>query len=425
MDGDLEDDAACRRAALASWGACSSVAEALLLVRTGATELLVTDGLSDRARAGTVAAEPFAVELWIETDAPIADHASGWPRAVLEAVSRRLAEGAFHARALAERDLVTLEIPASDLHFEGQWPAIQVAPDGMMGVLVGLGASGRAEPVATPSGETRYCGVLLLNAGQLDAFRMFGRQAVENIASYGFVSRVPFDAVVPEPNGAPPDFSPILLPRPLVESADGFAIVERVGLGAVPIPDGRVFACDPIAPMDRQPFERTLAPGDHEAVAFVARPRNASAVSSWVVATALVVNDRPVVRWEIATRRFEGPYGAAGEGHPPNADGAYGVDSGTGCLMGSAAASMIFRDDDSAQAEIMDVFDRGDLADVVTLADGERLAVFQSGWGDGAYVSWWGLDAQGEPAMLVTDFCLHAIAVLPAPAPRRWWEFWR
>ena len=33
-----------------------------------------------------------------------------------------------------------------------------------------------------------------------------------------------------------------------------------------------------------------------------------------------------------------------------------------------------------------------------------NVVVFQSGWGDGLYASWWALDEAGEPLWLATDF---------------------
>jgi hypothetical protein len=30
--------------------------------------------------------------------------------------------------------------------------------------------------------------------------------------------------------------------------------------------------------------------------------------------------------------------------------------------------------------------------------------MFESGWGDGVYISYWGFDANDAPACLVTDF---------------------
>jgi uncharacterized protein DUF4241 len=35
---------------------------------------------------------------------------------------------------------------------------------------------------------------------------------------------------------------------------------------------------------------------------------------------------------------------------------------------------------------------------------GLNVVMFKAGLGDGAYASYWGLDAGGEPACLVTDF---------------------
>ena len=49
--------------------------------------------------------------------------------------------------------------------------------------------------------------------------------------------------------------------------------------------------------------------------------------------------------------------------------------------------------------------------------------MFSSGWGDGFYTSWWGLNAAGEVVELVTDFELLVEPIsqyveLPSPLPR-------
>jgi len=33
-----------------------------------------------------------------------------------------------------------------------------------------------------------------------------------------------------------------------------------------------------------------------------------------------------------------------------------------------------------------------------------NVAIFQAGWGDGFYAVYWGLDGQGKPVALLTDF---------------------
>jgi Protein of unknown function (DUF4241) len=55
-----------------------------------------------------------------------------------------------------------------------------------------------------------------------------------------------------------------------------------------------------------------------------------------------------------------------------------------------------------------------------------NLALLSSGLGDGAYASYWGLDANDHPVVLLTDFgLLDAPEELrPVKAAKPWWRFW-
>src|SRR5262249_54017346 len=116
--------------------------------------------------------------------------------------------------------------------------------------------------------------------------------------------------------------------------------------------------------------------------------------------------------------------------------GPYGVDSGTGCLMGSSAAKRLFVDDQARAT----VFDRlkevGNVVawgSTVTFEDGATVAAFSTGMGDGIYDSWWGYDANDKVSMLVTDFDVLMSAAEVSEvhaqwakrATKRWWELWK
>jgi hypothetical protein len=279
-----------------------------------------------------------------------------------------------------------------------------------------------------PFAHGRCCGVLVLNVGQLSAVRSIGHDAAENIASYAWVSRVELHAPPSKPAPGRPDFGRLLESGVEIETIYGVADLERRVLGSVRLPDGLVFACDPQAPGDRSAFMRELPPGDHEAVAFVARVRGKTIDPEYVVAAALVGKHGVPARWEPAARRSAAP--------PPGAPigtlmmqtaSEYDVDSGIGCLMGTIAAQQIFAEDGTAEEPIMSALDRDPRGAVVELRDAANMAVFRTGDGDGTYVSWWGLDEDGTPMIVLTDFgLLPAMTVAPPEAPsRKWWQFWK
>lgn len=176
-------------------------------------------------------------------------------------------------------------------------------------------------------------------------------------------------------------------------------------LGDLVAPTGRIIGCDPLTAIDPVPFLRRLAPGRYPILASVAALANGD---QRVACVMLRVSEAPVAEWEMA--RLEGQESVelqTGEffGYP--------VDAGVGCFMDAQAAVALdahYESDESFDEALIDALEANraqglDYA-AVTLdeANGVNLIMVESGWGDGVYASYWGLDASGAPACLVTDF---------------------
>ena len=205
----------------------------------------------------------------------------------------------------------------------------------------------------------------------------------------------------------------------------GRARIERRPLGSVDLPDGRVYACDPLVPMDMAPFAQRVEPGVYEAVLFVAVRTDPDVEGLFLaaernVAAALAIGTEIPVSWRRATR----------EGGEPDS-GPYGVDSGTGCITGSRAAESLFANNEAAGAEIVETLKQ--VAGAVVALDGGAAAVFGAGDGDGVYETWCGYDADGAIPMILTDFAnLKSAAMVTVvhakwakSAAKRWWQFWK
>lgn len=182
-------------------------------------------------------------------------------------------------------------------------------------------------------------------------------------------------------------------------------------LGLLPLPDGRLVGCDPyLAEEDQPPYLRTVRPGAHRVFAVVAT----IAEDHLRNAAALLVDESvpgPVVRWEVGRTSGDA------------ADGAvvgYGVDAGAGCLASPAglpALVAVLSEDDGELEDPMSrgLWDTGTGSCLVTAhSDAPPVAAFSSGWGDGHYPTWFGLDARGAVAVVMTDFFLLSD---PEPAP--------
>jgi hypothetical protein len=202
---------------------------------------------------------------------------------------------------------------------------------------------------------------------------------------------------------------------------DAQYVVHLEVIGRLDLPGGQLVAGDPYV-MDDEPeaFAQTLAADtvdvlvaralvgkDHERnAALILHVAGSGPISGWLMAT---VSDQ-----DPATLEQESFFG-------------YGVDAGTGSF-GSREAMKVAQRVLSADAGMLE-----DPVSTALFSDGlatrsaivlapeagaAPVAVCSSGWGDGSYPTWLGVDASGNVIVAVTDFLLtgdpHA-ASLPPP----------
>jgi hypothetical protein len=190
--------------------------------------------------------------------------------------------------------------------------------------------------------------------------------------------------------------------------ADGqgtLATMRVQSLGELVAPSGQIIACDPLTAIEPAPFAQRIAPGRYPVLASLAALANGD---QRVACAMLRLSDAPVVRWEMA--RLEGQERVAlqtGEFF------GYSIDAGVGCFMDAQAATALdarYDSDESYDEALIDAMEANraqqlDYANV-TLDElsGVNVVMFESGWGDGVYISYWGFDGDDAPACLVTDF---------------------
>lgn len=175
--------------------------------------------------------------------------------------------------------------------------------------------------------------------------------------------------------------------------------------GLLALPSGRVVAADPFVGMDRPAFTREVPKGSFPVSLAILE----GSMSEGRIALARVAfSPAPVISWDMAV--VPGQDVATLK---PDEFFGYPVDAGTGCFTDAgtalAAHKHMTADEDWSQTWI----DEGD-----RMARGEppprfhlnvpegpgNIVMFDSGWGDGLYPSWFGLDAAGNVAVLITDF---------------------
>ena len=161
-------------------------------------------------------------------------------------------------------------------------------------------------------------------------------------------------------------------------SKTGSLAVEQAG--TVGLRTGAISAGDPF--VSRQPpFSRRAKPGRHPVFVSWAHlpgePRRRS-VLSWIR-----FSEAPVAHWEQALTEDQLP----GQLDPGDMFGV-GVDSGCACWADGDA--------DLAGAGCEDGFEE-------SVQGGDHMVAFTTGWGDGHYACFWGLDSKGIEAVLVMD----------------------
>jgi hypothetical protein len=176
----------------------------------------------------------------------------------------------------------------------------------------------------------------------------------------------------------------------------GRAVMSRRHLaGTLSTPTGSIVACDPLGGIEREPFALGVAPGHYPVELLLAADADDTRVA---LARVLFSAERPS-SWCLATWGDRDPRALR-----PGQVFGYGVDAGTGCFADAGAGAAF----DAGAREALLAGLQASYADTWCSASwrggGGSLVAFSSGYGDGVYASWWGLDAAGRPGCLVTDF---------------------
>ncbi|MFJ6326211.1 MULTISPECIES: DUF4241 domain-containing protein [unclassified Rhizobium] len=182
--------------------------------------------------------------------------------------------------------------------------------------------------------------------------------------------------------------------------------VNVIRIGKVELTSGRTVASDPLVGPDHPAFVRTVPPGDYPVTLYQASGR--------IAAASMRFAEGKPVRWELAMIPGQDINSLKGDeffGYP--------VDAGLGCYMDADTYALIQEREKQVQAEksSSDINYYDDVLATELQANNDdyalhrpisgkrgNVAVFSSGWGDGFYPVFWGLDGSGRPLVLFTDF---------------------
>jgi hypothetical protein len=161
------------------------------------------------------------------------------------------------------------------------------------------------------------------------------------------------------------------------------------------VTSGRIIACDPYYCGEEKPFKECIPLGRYPVILCVAHFQNGD---QRVALAALRISESSPVRWEIATRPGEDEASRHG----------YCVDSATGCFMDADAAFWAAERTQNEETFFEDQMTYLPTWGWVNVSldslSAANVVAFSSGWGDGSYPTFFGYDATGQPACLITDF---------------------
>jgi len=133
---------------------------------------------------------------------------------------------------------------------------------------------------------------------------------------------------------------------------------------------------------DARPLARTVAPGSYPVERVTAFGRNA--------AVRVRFTDEAPVSWH--------PASLPGSGH------VFGVDAGCACIVDYVGYSTMTRREKTAAYDRFCAVERPATLEFPLGGGADAGIAVDSGYGDGGYPAYWGVDAEGEVAQLVVDF---------------------
>jgi len=181
--------------------------------------------------------------------------------------------------------------------------------------------------------------------------------------------------------------------------------IRSEGIATLNVPSGEVIVSDLFFGTLTGPLTRRVQPGDY--------PVSLSLISEegqpWesVGAAKLQFSSNPPVSWELALLPGQDPNILM-----PGEFFYYPVDSGTASFSSPMASDALSARLDADPGYLDEM--TGSWGSIVPDPSSSlNVVFFSSGYGDGRYASYWGLDVVGDPVCLVTDFRLVDIEHLP------------
>lgn len=194
--------------------------------------------------------------------------------------------------------------------------------------------------------------------------------------------------------------------------------IETLEIGNVNLPTGKIIICDPLMYIDSKPLVKTVTPGKYPIKIYVAKTKDSGDRHALA---QLEFSKKKAIKWVLALRENENikelEYDDSFFGFPVDAGLASFFDYKTGIEYQKFESDFAKSNpngniyDDFFEIEFKKNSKNKNNPDEIgdwinyTFPNTElNIPMFQSGYGDGFYPAYWGIDEQGNVSSLVIDF---------------------
>lgn len=202
------------------------------------------------------------------------------------------------------------------------------------------------------------------------------------------------------------------LDHPIFDEAftPGFSITQNGAtfafrtedVGRIDLSTGKLAAFDPFVEFEAEPLDKELPRGSFPLRLAIAR----SGDDERIALAKIAFSDARIARWELALVKGQDPATLK-----PGEFFGYGVDSGTGSFMDEATmrayAERLRREGEEYSDRLIKAMEktyRHTRSWLLLPTDHGTVALFSSGYGDGAYATYFAYDAQQNVVAAITDF---------------------
>ncbi|MCW3090149.1 MAG: hypothetical protein JWP81_1218 [Ferruginibacter sp.] len=192
--------------------------------------------------------------------------------------------------------------------------------------------------------------------------------------------------------------------------------LELLSLGSLNLGTGKIIACDPLVYFnDEPPFTRTVEPGIYPVIACIAKTENSG--DRYAVVKLEFSKERPA-KWEMAVVAQQDVTELTDDDFF-----GFGVDAGLGSFCDEETQKLYSRFHDefyekNPDANIYTDFFAAEFKKNAVEADdignwvnfylpnnpNFNIIMFHSGYGDGLYPCYWGMNGEGKICSLIVDF---------------------